>query len=207
MTAFRQTIQRIQKAAPQPFIPFLPESQLLRNGIRSPKTNSPDIVCQTVGILLYHPDAFISIGFKDFCRMRRTDIVALQKKHDVFDFFLLLPAVFYPFYPGFADSRHLQQPIRLFFYHPKGFFAELPDNPAGKGFSDPLDQTAAQIFLNSKYRCRQRFLKGFHRKLTAVFRIDLPLAAQQQYAPHVYLRHGAHDRYQLRKSLYAAAYY
>ena len=52
--------------------------------------------------VLYDCNALTSIHLENLCRMRGADLMTLQKKHDILDLFLLLPACFDPVYTYFS---------------------------------------------------------------------------------------------------------
>ena len=61
--------------------------------------------------------------------MAGTDLMPLQKEHDIFDLFLILPAFFDPFYPDLANPLHFDQQFRLLLDHVKGILPELLYDP------------------------------------------------------------------------------
>ena len=125
----------------------------------------------------------------------------LKKEHDVLDFPLLLPALFDLLDPGLSDSGHSHQPVGIRLDHLQGVPAELFHDPSSKLGTDPFDQAAPEIFFDSIYSGRQCLLKGFGRKLPAVFRVNLPGSFQDQDAAHMHLRHHAYHRHQIAEPL------
>ena len=173
------------------------KAHLFRDDIRRPETDAPDIIRKTVGILLYDPDAVISVGLVDPGGMAGRDVVALQEEHDVLDLLLLQPALFDPLHTHLADAGHLQQQIRILLDHVQRLRPELPYDAAGELRAHALDQTAAEILLNAVDRRRQRLLKSLHGKLAAVLAVDPPGTPEIQHASHMHIRHGAHYRHQI----------
>ena len=190
-------VQGIEDAASQAGIFFMAEPHLLRDGIRRPETDAPDVICQTVGIFLHDFDALASVGLEDLRRMAGGNVVALQEKHDILDLFLLLPALFDAFHTDPADAGHLQETVRCFFDHIQRIRSELPHDAACKFGADAFYKTAPQILFNAVDGCRERLFKSFHGKLAAIPAVDAPGAAKIQDTAHMHVRHGAHDRYQV----------
>ena len=204
MSVLREPVQGIKNAAPQADIFFLLKAHLLSDGIRGFKADSPDVIRKAVGVFLHDLYALVPIGLVDLGRVARADIMALEKEHDVLYLFLLLPAAFDPLHPQLPDAGDLDQPVGIFFDHVQCIRAELLHDPLCKFRADSLDKAAPEIFLDPVDGRRQCLLVGFHRKLPAVFCIHLPAAGQRQYAPDVYLRHGADDGHQILVTLCAA---
>ena len=102
MTCFCQLIQCIKNTTAQTDKFAFVNPHLLCNGIRCLKSNSPDVICKPVWVLLYDCNALTSIRLENLCRMRGADLMTLQKKHDILDLFLLLPACFDPVYTYFS---------------------------------------------------------------------------------------------------------
>ena len=89
----REAVQRIEQAAPQPDIFFLLKAQLFGDGVGGLKADAPDIVGQPIGIFLHDLEAVGAVGLEDSGGVGGGNVVALQEKHDVFDFLLLFPAL------------------------------------------------------------------------------------------------------------------
>ena len=73
--------------------------------------------------------------------MGGADLVALEEKHDIFNFLLLLPALLDALHPDLPDSLHLQQRIRMLLYHIQGVLAEFLNNALCKLGSHALHQS------------------------------------------------------------------
>ena len=133
--------------------------------------------------------------------MRGADIMALQKDHDVFDLFLLLPAFFDPVHAEPADPVYLQQLLRILFDHSQRIFSESLDDPPGILRTDPFYKAAAEILFNAINCRRQRFLKCLHLKLPAIFPVDPPAPPEGQHTADMDIGHRAHNCHQLLKPL------
>ena len=195
----REAVQRIQQTAPQPFVPFVFKAQLRGDCVRRLEAYSPNIVGETVRVFLHYFYAVLAVSFVNLRGVGRADIVALQKKHDVFDFLLFQPAFFNPVYPQLSDSRNFYQLFRRFFYDFQRIFPKTLDNPLGKFRPDSFHKAASQILFNTKNCSGKRFLDSLRGKLTPVFRVELPRAAKRQDAPDMNVRHRAHYGNQILK--------
>ena len=207
MTVFRQLIQCIQDPAPQADKFFFFNSHFFRNHICRLKTNPPDIIGQAVRIFFNNIDAFAAIGLINFGGVGSADFVALQKKHDILDLFLVLPAFFDPVYADFSDSFYVKQGIRIFFDHIQCVLPEFLDNTLCKFGPYAFYQTGTEILFYSVNRGRKRLFKFFHGELFSVLGVHFPETIQRQYGANMGIRHGAYDRYQVMIILYCTFQY
>ena len=125
--------------------------------------------------------------------MGSADLVALEEKHNIFNFLLLLPALLDALHPDLPDSLHLQQRIRMLLYHIQGVLAEFLNNAFCKLGSHALHQAGTQVFLDAVDGGREGFLKFLYRELAAVFCVYFPEAFQRKDRSHVGVGHGAND--------------
>ena len=180
MTFFGELVERVDQSGAQPFVPVFLETHFLGDRISGPETDPPDIVSQTERILSHDLNTVRTVLFVDFGSMRRAHVVILQKEHDVFDFFLLFPAVDQCGHPGFPESGNFGQPLGFFLDDPDRIGAEHSHDALRKFRSDPLDQAGTEIFLDAVYRGWQRFFVLGDHELPAVFGLVFPLAFQIQ---------------------------
>ena len=204
MAVLRQFIQCIKNPASQPDKFSLPDPHLIRNRIRGLKSDPPDIICQTVGILLNDLNTLTAIRLENLRGMGSTDLMALEKQHDILDLLLLLPAVLNALHANLSDPFHFNQRIRMFLDYIQRILPELLHDPPGKLRPDPFDQPGTEIFFNAIDRRRKRLLKLLHRKLPAVLGIHFPEALQCQHRPHMRIRHDSHNRHQVIVILHGA---
>ena len=136
----RQLVQRIHNSASKPGKSLLAKAHLSGNNIRGAEADSPDVIRQAVGILLYNLDTLIPIGLVDLRGMGSRHVVTLQKEHNVLYFLLLSPALLNPVNTETADSRHLYEGIRVFFNDVQRVLAELLHDLLRKFRADPLDK-------------------------------------------------------------------
>ena len=121
----------------------------------------------------------------------------LQKQHDIFNLFLLLPALFNLPDPLLADSFYFLQTGDLAFDHIQCLRAKQSYDPFGKFRSNTLDQTRSQIFFNSIYSCRECLLPSLSHKLPAILTVHLPVAIDQQDRSYIYIQKTSDDRHQI----------
>ena len=126
--------------------------------------------------------------------MRGADFVTLQKKHDIFDFFLLLPACFNPVYTNFPYPLYRKQFIRSIFYDIQRIFPKFLHNSFCEFRTNSFDQTGTQIFFNSVYCSGECFFKFLYGKLPPISGIHLPYPFQRQYRANMGIRHCANYR-------------
>ena len=183
------------------------ESHFFGDRVRRPETDPPDIVGESVGILLYDGNALTAIGLEDLRRMAGAHIVALQKEHDIFDLLLFRPALFDLVDTGLSDPGHMKKSVGIILDHFQGIPAEGLHDPAGIFGSDPSDHSAAEVFFNPVDRSGKRLLKALNRKLAAVLCVDPPAAGQLQDTPDMDFRHQTDNCHQFAKSFGPAAYH
>ena len=177
MSVVGELVERIKDAAAKADELFFLKAELCCDGVCRAKADAPYIVCQPVGILPNHTQAALSVGLVDLRSMRCTDIVGLEKEHDVLDLFLLLPAFFDPLNALLPYTRHLKQAVWALLDDVQGVFTELSDDPLREFGTNALDHTAAKILLDAKHCRRQCLLKMLHCELPPVLRIDSPCSA------------------------------
>ena len=146
----------------------MPEAHFFSDRVRRTKTDPPDIIGESVGILLHDGNALTAIGLENLRRMTGADIVTLQKEHDIFDFLLLCPALFDLVDTRLSDSWHMKEPVRIILDHFQGILAEGLNDPSGILGPDSSDHSAPQVFFDPIDRRGQSLLKALDRKLAAV---------------------------------------
>ncbi len=176
------------------------KTHILRNAVRCPESDPPDIVCQPIGILPHDLNTLIAISFIDLYAISRGNSMGLQENHDILDFLLLLPCLLDHLHPFRPNSFHLQQLIGFFLNNLQGVLFKLPDNPFCVHRTDALDQSAAEILFDPCSRSRKLFLKRRNDKLAPVFGIHLPLPFQGYHGTDIYRRHISHNGDQIKIS-------
>ena len=121
----------------------------------------------------------------------------LQKQHNIFDLFLLLPALFDLPDPLLADSFYFLQTKDLALDHIQCIHAKQAYNTFGKFRSNTLDQTRSQIFFNSIYSCRECLLPSLSHKLSAILTVHLPVAIDQQDRSYIHIQKTSNDCHQI----------
>ena len=197
MAFVRQTVEGKEDPAPDPHVFVVAKADFFGDLVRCLEADPPDVIRQPVGILLDDVDALLAVGLEDLGRMRRGDIVALQKEHDILDLPLLLPSLFDPLHAELPDPGDLVEAVRLLLNDAQGVRAELADDLAGKFGADSLDQAGAQIFFHAEDRGGKGLLIALHGELPAVLGIDPPAALHDQDRAHVHLGHGTHHRHEV----------
>ena len=91
MSVVRKLRQRIHQTAAKPHIGFFFKSEFPGNLVGGLKSDSPDFICKLIRIFLHHGYTAIAILLIYFCGKGRADLMLLEKKHNVLDFFLPLP--------------------------------------------------------------------------------------------------------------------
>ena len=140
---FRKLVQRVQDSASQPHKFLFADSQLFRDLVGCLEADAPDIIRQPVGIFLDNADTVAAVGLKNLRGVGGADLMALEKKHDILDLLLLLPALFDALHPNLPDALHLQQRIRMLLYHVQRIFAEFLDDALREFRPHALYQTGA----------------------------------------------------------------
>ena len=196
-----ELVQRIKQACPEALIAVVPKAKLGGNGVCGLETNAPDIVRQTVRVLFYNLEAVLPIFLIDSGGVRGADIVGLEKEHDVFDFLLRFPALLDPLHPQLAEPANLQKLVRLLLDDLQRVLPEGVYDQVRELWANPLDQTAAEIFLNAVYGSRQGLLKLGYGELPPVPGVHFPGSLQGQHAAGMNLRHIPDDSHKLRIAL------
>ena len=142
---------------------------------------------------------------EDFGGVGRTDVMPLQKDHDVFDFLLLRPGLPDPFNPHGADAGHAGELLRPLLDDRQRVGSEFLHNALRVLRPDALHQPGAKIFLHSVRGGGQRFLKGLDRELPAVSGVLPPCSRQRQHRADVNLRHRAHRGDQIAEAFRGAS--
>ena len=131
----------------------------------------------------------------------------LQKKHDIFNLFLPLPAFMNLPDSFFTDAFHFFQPGNITLNHIHGVSPEKSHNPFGKFGSYTFDQTGTQVFLNTKNCRRKRFFPALCHELTAIFTVHLPVAVNEQHRTYIDIQKISNDCYQIVIILHRAFKY
>jgi hypothetical protein len=100
-----------------------------------------DVTFELIGISLYSLKRRIPIRLVDLDRQVGADPVTMQKDHDLFNLFLLLPCAGDLLHPPRANARHFEQSLRSCLDHSKGLFFKISNNAFGKARADPFDHT------------------------------------------------------------------
>ncbi len=106
--------------------------------IRSFKTDTANILSQTIWIFFNH---IIHSGFiflKYLYSQITCNIIFLEKHHGISHVSFIFKLTVYFNSHSFAYSLYLSKPVRLFNYYPKGIFSKLLNYSGGQGFSDSL---------------------------------------------------------------------
>ena len=161
------------------------------NLIRHGKTDSGNVLCQLVRILLQHRVHLLPIGLPDFKRLPPADSVLLQIDHGIPNvlFFAKLRSNFTR--NPFADPLHLRQPLRLLVQNAHGLFAEFLHNSGSQRLSDAFDGTGGKIPVNRLCAFRLYHLVLRHLQLFSIYRMGHHFTGDLHTLPFRYGRREA----------------
>ena len=196
-----QVLKRVLDGGPCPIGTVAVDPHLGRQFIGGLEADAPDVVGQSVGILLDLGDGFLAVGAVDSHGPTETDAMLGQEEHDLADFLLLLPALADPLDPFLADPLDVEKEVggRLEDFQ-RPFLVEGDD--LGRQLRpDAADRPGGQILFDAFGRGRVRGLEFVGLELLAVFPIHDPLAGGFQMLACRNRSRAAHDRHQVLAAL------
>ena len=191
MAVFRQLAQCIEDSAATAPGVILLVAKFLCYAVGSLETDAPDVICQTVGIILHLLDTVLAVLLVDLCSVGGTDTVSLQEHHDVLHILLFLPAIANLANPALADAGYFEQTVGIVLNNLEGIQPEVLHNQLGHLRPDALHQSAAQVLLYADDVCR-KFLSPFlSRELPAITLVNVPVSLYGKDCTHRHLMEDA----------------
>ena len=121
----------------------------------------------------------------------------LQKQHNMFNLFLLFPALCNLADTLFSDSLHFPQPEDIGLNHSDRLCSELLHDPFCIFGANPFDQPRTQIFFNAKNSRRHRLFPGLCLKLSAIATVHFPVSVDQKHRTNIDIQKTADHRHQI----------
>ena len=121
----------------------------------------------------------------------------LQKQHNIFNLFLLFPALCNLSDTLFSDSLHFPQPEDIGLNHSDRLCSELLHDPFCIFGTNPFDQPRTQIFFNAKNSRRHRLFPGLCLKLSAIATVHFPVSVDQKHRTNIDIQKTADHRHQI----------
>ena len=90
-----------------------------------------------------------------------------------------------------ANAVHLAEPLTVLLDDVESVHAELGDDELGELWTDTLDESAAEVFLQSEERGRHGFLIGHNNELATVLPVNLPLPVGDKHGAYGHIEHVA----------------
>ena len=109
----------------------------------------------------------------------------LQKQHNIFNLFLLFPALCNLSDTLFSDSLHFPQSEDIGLNHSDRLCSELLHDPFCIFGANPFDQPRTQIFFNAKNSRRHRLFPGLCLKLSAIATVHFPVSVDQKHRTNI----------------------
>src|SRR5579871_187916 len=142
-------LQHVPQGGPRPQWRGAIHTQTLGQLIRGLETEAPNVGGQAIRIATHQFDGLVAIRFVDAHRPSSANAVGLQKNHDVAHRFLLMPAFANALDTPRTNSLNFLQKSRTFVNDLQGALAKDSDNLPGIVRPDALDQSGAEVFLDS----------------------------------------------------------
>ena len=161
-------VEGVEDSASAPPLVILTVTHLSGDGVGGLEADAPDVVGKAIGIGLHLVDALLAVGLVNLCGVGGTDSIALEKDHHVLDVELLHPRVVDLLDALGSDAVHLAKPLAVMLDDVEGIHAELGYDELGVLWTDTLDESAAEVFLQSEERGRHGFLIGLNNELATV---------------------------------------
>ena len=167
------------------------DPQLAGDLVGRDEADAVDVARQPVGVGLDDVDRIIAVLLVDLHGQASGHVVALQEQHHLFDLLLFGPGAGDAGHPFAANTQHLMQPLRRLLDDAEGVQFELAHDPVSRDRADPLDQAAAQVFLQAGDGGRQHGVDGFGLELAAILGVSDPHAAEGDRLADVDAQHVA----------------
>ena len=156
----------------------LGDAQRAGDLVGAPETDAAHVVGQPVGVFAQHGNRAVAVAFVDADGLPDPDAVALKKEHDGLNRLLGFPGLPDLGGPFPADALDVAEPMRLFVDDTECLDTEGIDQPFGESGSDTVDETRAQVLLDTQHRCGKHRLVPFNAELPPPLLVVDPLAPQ-----------------------------
>ena len=170
-----QMVQDVEYARLHAHRRFLGEAQLFRDSIRRDEPDSEDIVGQPVGVFLHDVDGILAVMLEDSRCISRADPLGLKKDHHLAYVLLVLPGPADHLDPLLPDALYTGEFFNPVVHHIQCLFSKDLHDTAGHHRTDPLDEAAAEIPLDSLDASRPDGSVLLHLELFSIVGVVGPL--------------------------------
>ena len=174
VTVVRLLAQRVGHAGCNPFWRVEGDPLVAGDLVGGDEADTMYVPRQTIRIVGDYRGRTVAVLFVDAHSQRRADAVALEKNHHLADLALFVPGSLDLPDAFWSHPKHLVQLIRVFVDNRQRIGAELTHDAFGGYRSNPLDQAAAQVFLDTGGCGRQYGGVAFYFELAAMLDMNRP---------------------------------
>ncbi len=187
VAVFGELTECVENAAPAAAWVIVGITQVLYDGVGCLEANAPNVIGQAIGIVLHLVDAIFPVFFINFGCISGADTMALEKDHDVLHVLLLLPTGSNQGNTCLPYTWDFKQPVYIILYHVKCGQTKMRDDELGKLRTDALDQSVAEVFLNSDDGGRKFLRPRLGCELATIAFVHLPVTIDGEHGTDLHL--------------------